>query len=113
MQTNSKIPLGQGDNPLMPAFLKRYFWDTDFSSIDPQKFSTYVIERILDLGDMDAIKWLKEEYSQKDITSVVKHTRRLSHKSANFWTIIYNLNPKEVLCMTKSFREKHRQFWRF
>ncbi|PIX31227.1 hypothetical protein COZ61_00930 [Candidatus Berkelbacteria bacterium CG_4_8_14_3_um_filter_33_6] len=93
MKRISKIHLEQGDNPVMPSYLKRYFWDIDFSKLDPDKYSTYVIERILDLGDVDAIKWLFDKYSKYEIKETVKNTRRLSKKSLNYWLIVLDLEP--------------------
>ena len=112
MKSVTITPRSKQINAKMPSFLKRYFWDVDFSAIDPNKHSTYVIERILDIGDVDATAWLKRQYYENKIKDVIKKTRRLRPKSANYWTIIYNLNPREVLCMTKSFQEKHNLFWR-
>lgn len=112
MKIKTIVPREQQKNAKMPEFLKRYFWDVDFSTIDPDKHSTYVIERLLDLGDVDATAWLKKKYNENEIKNTVLQSRQLSAKSANYWTIIYNLNAKEVLCMTKSYREKHKLFWR-
>ena len=93
----------------MPAFLKRYFWDSDFSTIDPQKFSTYVIERLLDLGDMDAIKWLFETYQKSEIKEVVKTTRRLSKKSLNYWLTVLDIEQWK----TQALVRKQNAIWNY
>lgn len=95
----------------LPLFLKQYFWDSDFEKIDPQKKPRYVIARILEWGDQEAIKWLNQNFSQAEIIETTKNTRELSQKSANFWSIIYNIKPTEIRCLQKSFLERHKQLW--
>lgn len=95
----------------LPPFLKQYFWDVDFDKIDPEKKPRYVIARILELGDQKATKWLNQNFSQKEIIEATKNTRELSQKSANFWSIIYQIKPTEIRCLQKSFLEKRKVFW--
>jgi len=40
----------------LPEFLKKYFWDVDFSKLDKEAYSQFIIERILEYGDQKAIK---------------------------------------------------------
>ena len=109
MGISSKLSLKQGENPLMPAFLKRYFWDTDFSDLDPNKYSTYVIERLLDLGDVDAIKWLFKAYPKNGIKEVVKTTRHLSKKSLNYWLIVLDIEQWK----TPALARKQNAIWNY
>ena len=67
-------------------FLKKYFWDTDFKNIDPEKHKTYVIERILEYGDEKSASWLTRRYAKKDIKRVLEKSRKISPKSRQFWT---------------------------
>lgn len=91
VKITTPIPREQQKNAKMPDFLKRYFWDVDFATLDPDKYSTYVIERLLDIGDIDATAWLFKTYPKNDIKEIVKNTRQLSKKSLNYWLTILDL----------------------
>jgi hypothetical protein len=68
--------------------MQSLFWETDWFRIDLQKNKRYVIERILELGDREAVDWLFSTYSQDEIRQVLKSGRNLSAKSKNYWAIV-------------------------
>ncbi len=52
--------------------LKSFLWDVDISEIDIEKNKNYVIERILEYGDVPEVEWLlsnfeclRKSYTQK------------------------------------------------
>lgn len=67
--------------------LQQYFWETDLSKINLEKNREYIIERILELGDSDAVQWLFSTFSLIEITTTINNSRRISKKSINFWKI--------------------------
>jgi len=69
----------------MPQSFKRYFWDTDFSKIDLKKNQTYVIERLLEYGDIAAYRWLTKNFPKPTLKETAKVSRRVSPKTKNFW----------------------------
>lgn len=81
---------------MIPQELRSYFWDIDVQSFDPQDHPEYTIERILELGDSDAVDWLSDEFSEEQIKEVIRTNRRLSKKSANFWALVYHIPEEEV-----------------
>jgi len=81
---------------MIPNYLHPFFWDIDVQSFDPQAHPEYTVERILELGDPEAVRWLKEEFSGEQIKAVIKNDRRLSAKSATFWALVYNIPAHEV-----------------
>jgi hypothetical protein len=70
--------------------LRPFFWDTEFEKIDIEKNRDYVIERILEVGDSAAVKWLFATYPPADIKRALAQSRTLSKKSRNFWDLILN-----------------------
>ncbi len=96
----------------IPSYLKKYFWDVDFKGLDKKQDSRFIIERILEHGDQKAVKWMQKNYDQQQIKGILKKTRVLSQKSANFWALVYNLNKDQVLCLKTSFLKKHRAIWK-
>ncbi len=69
--------------------LKKYFWDVDFDALDVEKNTKYILERILDLGDEKAVRWMQKTFSKKDIQNAFKNNRKISKKSLNFWNLVF------------------------
>jgi len=82
----------------------RFFWDVDPSHLESAIHATFVIERLLDKGDLWALGWLRKTFSQEQIIRVIKNTRSLSPRSARFWVLYFNLDSKDVRCMQKPWR---------
>jgi hypothetical protein len=77
---------------MSPLLKKSLFWDTDPKTIDLKKNKRYVIERVLNFGNLDDYLWLKKTYSEEEIKKVTKRDRsQLDRKSLNFWQGIYNI----------------------
>lgn len=68
--------------------LKKYFWDIDMDSLDTERHKKYILERLLEMGDEQAIKWMREVYSNADILKALDQSRNISKKSLNFWNLI-------------------------
>jgi len=66
------------------------FWDTEPARLDLQENKEYIIERTLELGGDKAVKWLFSVYPRADIKKVLAKSRRISRKSANYWSLILN-----------------------
>ena len=72
----------------LPKGVKKYFWDTDVSGLDVKIHKKYIVGRILELGDGQAVDWMKKIFTKKDISEVVRTSKQLSKKSFNFWNLI-------------------------
>lgn len=46
-------------------FRQSLFWDVDPKKIDPKKHAKYIIERILDFGNGDEVRWMSRNYSSR------------------------------------------------
>ena len=87
----------------LPAYLRKYFWDVEFSKIDPVKSRSFILKRVLDRGDNKALKWLLKHYTKKDIKELLLKTRDLSPKTANFWAFYLGIDPQDVPCLQKPY----------
>ncbi len=97
----------------MPKYLKKYFWDIDFPKLKKDQNSHFIIERVLELGDIKSIDWMKKNFPEKEIKKIVLNSRRLSPKSANYWGLVFKLNKDKILCLKKSFQKKQKIAWRY
>ncbi len=80
----------------IPDDLHTLFWDTDHEKVKLGKNSRYIIERVLEFGNIGAIKWLQMVYSGKKIIDVLTTARNISDKSKNFWLIWFYGAEKNV-----------------
>lgn len=82
----------------IPDELKIYFWDVPVDTIDLCKHSKYVITRILNEGNHEALIWLFQTYDVQEIKNVVQTARNLSLKTARCWQNYFNLKDDELCC---------------
>jgi len=81
---------------VIPLHVRPFFWEIDTASFDPRSYPRYTIGRILELGNERAYSWLKEIFSEAEIKEVILHERRLTRRSANFWSLVYGL-PRDTV----------------
>ena len=70
-------------------FRQTLFWDVDPKTIDPKKHARYIIERILDFGNDDEVRWMARQYDRRQIKDTFKKSRVLHDKSKALWSLIY------------------------
>ena len=80
----------------MPEELKKYFWDTEFKELDIQKIKRYIISRLYCYGDLKALRWIRENYSNEDIEDVARNSRNLKPLVANYLRQQFNLKKEEM-----------------
>lgn len=66
---------------------------------NPRSYARYTIGRVLEWGDERAYAWLKEVFSAAEIKEVVLRERRLTRRSANFWSLVYDLPRDKVAAL--------------
>lgn len=84
---------------MLPEHLRPFFWDIDAERFEPPARAEYTIGRILELGDENAVRWLKQTFDRSQIEHVIRADRRLSRKSANFWALVYGIPAPEVAAL--------------
>ncbi len=84
---------------MIPQHLYPLFWDVNLDNFQPAAYPDYTIARVLELGDENAVKWMKETFQEADIKRIIATERRLSRKSANFWALMYGIAPDDVAAL--------------
>lgn len=65
------------------------FWDTDVQTLDEERHVSYIIERVLDFGDDEDIRWLFSRYPKSIIQEILRRPRNALHaKSKALWTLV-------------------------
>ncbi|KKS32544.1 MAG: hypothetical protein UU93_C0006G0023 [Candidatus Amesbacteria bacterium GW2011_GWA2_42_12] len=91
----------------LPEFLKPYFWDVEFDSIQLQKSGYFVIKRVLDRGDTKSVLWLRKNFSDREIAEVLSKSKDLSRPTGNFWADILHLDKTQLPCLIKPYSRIH------
>ncbi|MBN1566674.1 MAG: hypothetical protein JXA73_02430 [Acidobacteria bacterium] len=84
---------------MLDKHLSLFFWDVDIDKFDPQSHPRYTIARLLEYGDLAAVSWLKDQFSEETIRDVVRTERTLSPRSATFWGLVYHIPSKEIIAL--------------
>ena len=87
---------------MIPSELITLFWDTNLETFHPAAHPDYTIFRILEVGDQEAVNWMRETFSDDEIRRVLRTERRLTRKSANFWALIYGIPAHQVRALQES-----------
>jgi hypothetical protein len=74
---------------MLDEHLKKYFWDADFGALDVVKHKRYLLGRILELGDEEAVRWARATFSNDDFVEALRGNCALSKKSACFWKLVF------------------------
>jgi uncharacterized protein DUF6922 len=85
---------------MTPEHLRPFFWDVDAETFEPTAHPAYTISRILELGDQNAVRWLRETFPEDAIVRVVRTDRRLSRRSANFWALVFGIPSDQVAALS-------------
>ena len=85
-----------GGTKMIPIEFKPYFWDVNFEELDISKHKRYIISRLYCYGDLKAIKWLNNTYSQEDIKDTAKNSKNLKPLVANYLRQQFKLKKEEM-----------------
>ncbi len=69
-------------------FRQALFWDTDPERVDKEKHAQYIIERVLDFGHDDEVRWVWQTYSKSLLKSVIANSRSLQPQTRALWELL-------------------------
>lgn len=95
----------------LPVFLKKYFWDVDFKKIDPKKYPSYIIQRILNFGDQRATGWLFRNFNKEIMKQTLQIRRGFSKRAATYWGKFFNMPRREIMYFKKGFPNPPVRLW--
>lgn len=62
----------------MPSFDKSIFWDVDYNTLNFDKYSNWVIERIFDRGDVEDIRNCRRYYGDEKVKTALLNAKFIS-----------------------------------
>lgn len=96
---------------MLPRKLWKFFWDVDPANMDLTKHAKYVINRLLDKGDLEAARWVLKTYPKETIIKTFKTRRDFSPWNGTFWSHYLHIPREEVACLEPSYREARKTLW--
>jgi len=73
----------------IPSQIIKFFWGDNSAKLSFRNNKKYIIQTLLEKGDINDIKWLFSQLNSLDIKSLLS-SLKLSSKSAHFWKIFFN-----------------------
>lgn len=95
----------------LPRQFRRFFWDVDAARLNPAEHPQYVINRLLDKGDLEAARWVLRSFPKSTIIETFKTIRDFSPWNGTFWAHYLGIPKGEVACLHPSYRAMRRQLW--
>lgn len=71
-------------------FRQSLFWDTNPNKLDIHKNATYIVERIMDFGLDEDVRWMRKTYPTEFLREVLKKSKVLHPSSRKLWQILTN-----------------------
>ena len=87
---------GMNQNKSIPSKFQIYFWDADINNLDIDENKYYIIARLYTKGNFDAIEWVHQTYTEKDIEETARKRRALDPIVANYLRQKYSLQKEEM-----------------
>ena len=95
----------------LPKFLYPLFWDIDPKKCDIDQHPRYVIERVMDWGDLPHVRWMLKNFSKKQLQETICQTRNIFKTSAPFWANYLKVDPEKTKCLSKAYQKAHPKIW--
>ncbi|MEK9162617.1 MAG: hypothetical protein AAB261_04895 [Chloroflexota bacterium] len=89
-ETLAETSLASNGLPIDSAWL---FPEYEFSTMDDKRFANVIIERILDRGSLDQVRWVLACYGKRGVEKWVRQCgyRRLPRKNFEYWRWVFGI----------------------
>lgn len=95
----------------IPETLYKFFWDVNPQKVNPAEKPYFVIQRLLDKGNIEAVRWVRENFSTADIAETFYKMRDFRAKVGYFWTLFLELDQSKVICIQPHYRQMREALW--
>ena len=90
-------------------FTPNLFWDTDFDTLDMDKYPAYIIPRVMEYGELKDWKLINQYYGLDKIVEVCKKVRSLRPECVSFLCLVSGTNIEDYRCY--HFRQSYPTHW--
>jgi hypothetical protein len=101
-----------GDSTLPPpAGVARFFCEIQWEDRIADEYPFYVVERLIENGNMEAVRWVRRRYGDDFLREVVCRSRNISRQTARYWQNVLDIPEEQILCLSKSWLNRPNRFW--
>jgi len=96
---------------LLKQLNKTYFWDINPEFLDHQKSRKIIIERIMNLGNLEEIKSVRNYYGDEVIKDTIINLNYIDPKTLNFLSLLFDIPKNKFKChIRKQSTVQHRSY---
>ncbi|MBI4100101.1 hypothetical protein HY440_03770 [Candidatus Microgenomates bacterium] len=95
----------------LPKRLYPFFWDIDAKNFSPAKKPYFAIQRLLDRGDTEAVRWVRRNFPESLIKETFEVIRDFNASTGNFWANFLKIPKDKVLCLQEPYLSMRRSHW--
>jgi hypothetical protein len=99
----------QNDNTV-PHEFAHFFWDASIDDISIENHKRYIVERLLNEGDVQSLQWVIQLFGMDGIKQVICEARGLNRLTARFWQRYFQLREDEMRCFSTSWMSNESTF---
>lgn len=80
----------------LPRGLRRFFWDVRLADLSTEQHQNFILARLLESGDWQALRWVFQTYPRKALTTFLQDrgVALLSRRAWHFWSVQLGLKPR-------------------
>lgn len=79
--------------------------------MNPRTHPYYVINRLLDKGNLAAARWVLKNFPREIIKETFRKMRDFSPWNGTFWARLLEMKREEVKCLQTPYLEMRKQLW--
>ena len=91
------------------SFSEYLFWDVNRDDVDPEKNAPFLVQRVLEYGQLSDWDLLNALYGLDKITEITKNLRSLDPRALSFISVISSIPKEQFRCYTT--RQSSRKHW--
>ncbi|OGK15985.1 hypothetical protein A2690_00840 [Candidatus Roizmanbacteria bacterium RIFCSPHIGHO2_01_FULL_39_12b] len=95
----------------IPKSLYKFFWDVNPEKVNPREKPYFVIQRLLDKGDIEAVRFVRGNFEPSVIQKTLKNYRDFSLRSASFWGLLYQVPLSQIKCFQEPYLTTRKTLW--
>ena len=77
---------------------KTAFWDVDFSRLDYERQSRFILEKVFNYGTWDDFQEVMRYYGFERVRREIVQTAYLKKKTLSFCCLLFDLKPEDFKC---------------
>lgn len=82
----------------LPARLRKFFWEYNFSHLSWKADRDLILARVLEFGDWNSLRWLRQRFPDAELRTwlIERRGADLSARHLRFWELILKLPHRQV-----------------